>query len=108
MISIFSVSIHNGLAAGRLLQDQARLSVAEDQVALESLVQWHGCVDHILELTTKIAFTDIPESEGTMALCRSLVAYFNLSSIATKILRDVQNTMNVTAVDIIQDVLTRW
>jgi hypothetical protein len=96
------------IAAGRMLQEHARLSVADDQVALESLVQWHGCVDHILELTTKIAFTDIPESEGTMAICRSLVAYFNQSSIATKILRDVQTTMHVQAVDVIQDVITRW
>jgi hypothetical protein len=25
--------------------------------------KWHGCVDHLLELVTGIAFKDLPESE---------------------------------------------
>ena len=105
------------ISAGRLLQDRARnvARASEDQTALDTIVQWHGCIDHILELTTGIAFKDIPESEGTMARCRSLVTFFNQSSTATKVLLDLQTTMNTAqgrrelhAVNVIQDVVTRW
>ena len=41
---------------------------------------WHGCMDHKLELVTKLAFKDIPDSVGTMTACSTIVAYFNSSS----------------------------
>lgn len=102
------------IAAGRELKNRARTALAGDQIALDSLVEWIGCVDHILELTTAIAFKDIPESDGTMARCRNLVTFFNQSSQATQALLDLQTTMNATegnglaSVNVIQDVATRW
>jgi hypothetical protein len=39
--------------------------------------KWHGCMDHILELVTGIAFKDLAESEGTMKACRALISFFH-------------------------------
>jgi hypothetical protein len=33
------------------------------------LTSCHGCIDHILELVTKLAFKSIPDSLGSMSAC---------------------------------------
>ncbi len=50
--------------------------------ACDGQTQWHGCVDHILELATKKAFVDLPQSTGAMSAARSLVGYFSSSTQA--------------------------
>ncbi len=67
---------------------------------------WHGCIDHLLELITGIAFKDYPETEGTMLAARQLVGHFSSSSQAEAILLNLQRT--VRPVKLIQDVSTRW
>jgi hypothetical protein len=42
----------------------------------------HGCVDHLLELVTVLAFSDSPETSGTMSVCHSIVNFFNSSTQA--------------------------
>jgi len=68
--------------------------------------KWHGCVDHLLELITGIAFTDAPETLGTMSACRSIVNFFNSSTQAMSKLLSKQ--VQGRAVRPIQDVVTRW
>ena len=68
--------------------------------------KWHGCVDHLLELVTGIAFKDLPESEGTMTACRTLISFFNSSSQAMAKLLAKQSAGR--AVKPIQDVATHW
>jgi hypothetical protein len=46
------------------------------------VTKWHGCIDHLLELVTGITFKDLPESDGTMSACRTLINFFNSSSQA--------------------------
>jgi hypothetical protein len=53
------------IAAGRLFIDH--------YCTQNSRTRWHGCVDHLLELVTGIAFADTPESLGTMSACHSIV-----------------------------------
>jgi hypothetical protein len=62
------------VAAGRLFIANSKESGGN--------TSWHGCIDHLLELVTGIAFKDIPGSEGTMAAARALVASFDYSSQA--------------------------
>jgi hypothetical protein len=38
-------------------------------------IGWHGCVDHLLELITGIAFTDSPKTMGTMSACHPTVNF---------------------------------
>jgi hypothetical protein len=70
------------------------------------VTKWHGCIDHLLELVTGIAFKDLPESDGTMSACRTLINYFNSSSQAMAKLLSKQ--LIGRAVKPIQDVATRW
>jgi hypothetical protein len=67
---------------------------------------WHGCVDHLLNLVTKLAFTDFPGSEGAMLAARDLVGHFSSSSQAEAILLSKQ--IPGSAVKCIQDVTMRW
>ncbi len=67
---------------------------------------WHGCVDHVLNLVTKLAFTDFNGSEGVMHAARDLVGYFSSSSQAEAVLLSKQ--IPGSAVKCIQDVTTRW
>jgi hypothetical protein len=46
--------------------------------------KWSGCIDHILQLVTKKAFSDLTQSEGTLKASRNLVNFFNSSSQATR------------------------
>ena len=69
---------------------------------------WHGCVDHLLELTTGIAFDDTPGSQETMKKCRALVGHFNGSTQAIASLRETQISLGIKALMVIADVVTRW
>jgi hypothetical protein len=69
---------------------------------------WHGCIDHLLELVTKIAFKDIPDSIGTMRACRALVNFFNSSSQATLKLKEKSKARLGASLNVIQDVCTCW
>jgi hypothetical protein len=84
--------------AGRLIIQRSREN--------GGTTQWHGCIDHILELITKIAMKDYEGSEGTMVAARALVGYFSSSSQAEQRLLSLQQTGK--PVKCIQDVVTRW
>jgi len=34
--------------------------------------KWLGCINHLLQLVTKKAFSDVPQSEGALKACQSL------------------------------------
>jgi hypothetical protein len=78
---------------------------SEAEEALTS-VSWHGCIDHLLNLVTKLAFKDNEESHGAMNKARELVGHFSSSSQAEEILLSKQ--VSGTPVKCIQDVTTRW
>ena len=86
------------VAAGRLFVEHA-----ENQ---NSKTKWHGCIDHLLELVTGLAFSDSPETLGTMSACRSIINFFNSSTQAMSKLLSKQ--VAGRAVKPIQDVVTRW
>jgi hypothetical protein len=69
-------------------------------------MQWHGCIDHILKLITKIAMKDYEGSEGTMVAARALVGHFSSSSQAEQRMLSLQLTGK--PVKHIQDVATCW
>lgn len=69
-------------------------------------IDWHSCIDHLLNLVTKIAFKDYEESQGAMIKARDLVGHFSSSSQAENILLGKQPPG--AAVKCIQDVTTRW
>jgi hypothetical protein len=62
----------------------------------------------MLELVTKLAFKDVPDSIGTMAMCRAIVTFFNSSSQATAKLKEKTKARLGVALSVIQDVCTRW
>ena len=68
--------------------------------------EWMGCIAHLLELLTGIAFDDMPHSEGALKACRDIVNYFNSSTQAMQKLLGKQ--AEGRAVKPIQDVVTRW
>jgi hypothetical protein len=86
------------IAAGRLF-----ISNSEAQ---GGRTKWLGCIDHLVQLCTKIAFKDLPNSEGSMKLCRELVNFFNSSPQAMKKLHSKQ--VQGRELNPIQDVTTRW
>jgi hypothetical protein len=88
------------IAAGRIFKEKS--SEAGGSTA------WHGCINHKLELVTKLAFKDVPESIGTMATCHAIVAFFNSSSQATEKLKEKTKARLGVALTVIQDVVTRW
>ncbi len=47
-------------------------------------LSWHGCVDHLLELVTRVALKDYLESAGAMQAASDLVSFFSSSSQATE------------------------
>jgi hypothetical protein len=83
----------------------ARIFATQAQERDEQL-SWHGCIDHLLNLVTKLAFSDLNSSEGAMSAARELVGHFSSSSQAEALLLSKQNPEN--AVKCIQDVTTRW
>jgi hypothetical protein len=62
------------VAAGRLFVQHSEQA--------QGKMAWHGCIDHLLELVTGIAFTDAPETMGAMTACCSLVSLFNSTTQA--------------------------
>jgi hypothetical protein len=88
------------IAAGRLFKEKS--------FELGGVTSWHGCIDHKLELVTKLAFKDVPESLHTMAACRSIVTFFNSSSQATEKLKEKSKSRLGVALTVVQDVVTRW
>jgi len=86
------------ISAGRLLVSRS--------LEQGGKTKWLGCIDHLLQLVTKKAFSDLPQSEGTLRACRNLVNFFNSSPQATKKLLSKQ--VEGRAVKPIQDVPTRW
>jgi hypothetical protein len=55
------------VSAGRMMVENAEQR--------GGVTKCHGCIDHLLELVTGIAFKDLPESDGTMSACRTLINY---------------------------------
>jgi hypothetical protein len=55
-------------------------------------MQWHGCIDHILELITKIAMKVYEGSEGYYGRCKGSSGYFSSSSQAEQMLLSLQQT----------------
>ena len=41
-------------------------------------LSWHGCIDHLLNLVTKVAFKDSAESDGAVTKARELVGHLVL------------------------------
>jgi len=68
--------------------------------------KWLGCIDHLLQLVTHKAFSDLPMSEGSLKACRNLVNFFNLSPQAT--IKLLGKQVEGRAVKPIQDVTSRW
>jgi hypothetical protein len=62
------------VAAGRLFVENSR--------AQNGNTTWNGCVDHLLELITGLAFDDSPDTFGAMSACQAIVNFFNSSSQA--------------------------
>jgi hypothetical protein len=75
-------------------------------IASGGRTKWLGCIDHLLQLVTRKAFLDLPQSEGTLKACCCLVNFFNASPKATKKLLGKQ--VEGRALKPIQDVTTRW
>jgi hypothetical protein len=69
-------------------------------------MKWLGYNDHLLQLVTKTAFSDLPQSEGTLKACRNLVNFFNYSPQATSKLLSKQ--VEGSAVKPIQDATTMF
>jgi hypothetical protein len=86
------------ISASRLIVENSHLT--------GGVIKWHGCVDHLLELVSGIAFKDLPESEGTMSACRTLINFFNSSTQAMDKLLAKQSIGR--AVKPIQDVAAHW
>jgi hypothetical protein len=68
--------------------------------------KWLGCINHLVQLCTKIAFKDLPNTEGSMKLCHDLVNFFNSSPQAMKKLHSKQ--VHGRELNPIQDVTTCW
>lgn len=81
-----------------------------------------GCIDHILQVTTKLAQLDPPLAEGedhgleasTLLKARALVGTFNSSTQLMNYLKELQDSFNKVegssdrVLGLIQDVVTRW
>jgi hypothetical protein len=81
----------------------ARIFIINAQECYQQL-SWHGCIDHLLNLVTKFAFSDLVSSEGAMSATRELVGHLSSSSPAEALLLSKQNPEN--AVKCIQDFTT--
>jgi hypothetical protein len=74
MVAVATDTEASMISAGRKL--------VEISTRVAGRTKWHGCVDHLLELVTGIAFKDFPKSNGTMSACRTMIYFFNSSSQA--------------------------
>ncbi len=71
--------------------------------------EWHGCLDHLIELVTGVVFA----SKGVgdiMSQARTLVGFFQSSTQATETLCELQKIINPgqPALRVESDVVTRW
>jgi len=64
--------------------------IVDDSVANFGRTAWGGCINHILELTTGIAFEDTPHSEDVTKKCHALAGKFTGSSQARAMLIGMQ------------------
>jgi hypothetical protein len=55
------------ISAGRLF--------VQHSIHNQGRTKWHGCVDHLLELVTGLAFIDSPETVGTLSACHAIVNF---------------------------------
>ncbi len=62
----------------------ARIFIIYAQERYQQL-SWHGCIDHLLNLVTKLAFSDLVSSEGAMST--ALPLKLRLSYLANRILK---------------------
>ena len=71
--------------------------------------EWIGCIDHLINLITKIAFDD-ESIRSTMLKARQMVTFFSHSSQANEQLDRMQHTLDPRCVPlkVINDVSTRW
>ncbi len=53
---------------------------------------WHGCVHHLLELLTRVALKDYPESAGSIQVAGDHVSFFFSSNQATETFLSLQQT----------------
>ena len=71
----------------------------------------HGhiyCVDHILELTTKL-LSNHPSTKSFLDKIRSIVTYFKQSNAAMDKLLNEQEDVNVAEpLRLLQDIITHW
>jgi hypothetical protein len=86
------------VAAGRLFVEHSHNANGD--------TTWHGCIDHQLELVTRITFTDDGETLGTMSACHAMINFLNSSSQAMGKLLSKQKVGRVMRPN--QDVVTRW
>jgi len=72
-------------------------------------VPWIGCLDHLINLVTSIAF-DYPSTKDTMISARKLVGTFTGSTQNSDKLKEAQQILRHGQVALvpIQDVITRW
>jgi hypothetical protein len=107
-LTLFDLSYNEAVA---VVTDTEATMIAAGHLFVERSLQeggktkWLGCIDHLLQLVTKKAFSDLPMSEGPLKACRNLANFFNSSSQATKKLLGKQ--VKGRAVKPIQDVTTR-
>jgi hypothetical protein len=65
-----------------------------------------GCIAHLLEVATRIAFDDTPHSEGALKACHDMVNYFNSSTQAMQKL--LRKKVQGRALKPMHDVIPRW
>lgn len=70
---------------------------------------WHGCIDHLIELTTGMVLKS-NGVEAVMAKARKLVGHFSSSNQEIEQLKHIQVALkpNFAPKTVIQDVVTRW
>ncbi len=108
-LTLFDLSYTEAVA---VVTDTEATMIAAGQLFVSKSVEeggttkWIGCIDHLLQLVTRKAFSDLPMSEGALKECHNLVNYFNSSSQAMKKLLGKQ--VAGRAVKPVQDVSTRW
>ncbi|CAM9473508.1 unnamed protein product, partial [Phaeothamnion confervicola] len=105
--------MHEGIGAKHVVA--AVTDTAANMIAAGRLMpyDWHPCVAHTLDLTTKICFNGEERIKEAMKICRSLVTHFKCSSLETQALLDWQKLAGPDkggnrSLKLIQDVPTRW
>lgn len=66
------------------------------------------CFAHTLQLCINCAKRDTPNFEQLCIKARGIVSYYKRSSLARNRLKELQASMGLDPVEVIQDVVTRW